>query len=133
MKRISRRSFLRASSLASFVAEVGFPTIIPFRAFGANDKIVMAAIGTGGQGVNDMKAFLASDKTQVVAVCDVDSNRLASAADVVNERYGNKDCKKYRDFREIIARRDIDAIRVTTPDHWHTIIRMAWTMETFIA
>ena len=125
MKKLNRRSFLKASSLAGLAAAIGFPTIIPSRAFGANDKIVMAAIGTGGQGTHIMRGFLAPDTTQFVAVCDVDSNRRQAAADIVNQRYGNKDCRQYNDFRELLARRDIDAVTVTTPDHWHAIISIA--------
>lgn len=125
MKRISRRSFLKAGSLAGLAAAIGFPTIIPSRAFGANDKIVMAAIGVGGQGTGNLRAFLAPDDVQVVAVCDVDKIHRQNAANIVNERYGNKDCKQYGDFRDVIARRDIDAVSVCPPDHWHAIISIA--------
>ena len=86
MKRISRRSFLKAGSLAGLAAAIGFPTIIPSRAFGANDKIVMAAIGVGGQGTGNLRAFLAPDDVQVVAFCDVDKNHRQNAANIVNER-----------------------------------------------
>ena len=125
MKRLSRRNFLKAGSLATLAATIGFPTIIPSKAFGANDKIVMAAIGLGGQGLHDMRSLMASDKTRFVAVCEVDTDRLENAVNVVNEHYNNKDCKRYGDFREIIARKDIDAVTVTTPDHWHAIISVA--------
>jgi hypothetical protein len=72
MKKLSRRRFLKASSFVGAAAMIGFPTIIPSRAFGANDKIVMATIGQGGQGNGNMRAFLAPESVQVVAVCDVD-------------------------------------------------------------
>jgi len=126
MRKLSRRCFLRVSSVAGLaVAAIGFPTIIPSRAFGANDKIVMGCIGTGGQGTGIMRAFLAPEDVRVVAVCDVDKNHRETAAEIVNQRYANKDCKLYSDFREVIARKDIDAVTVTTPDHWHAIISVA--------
>jgi len=126
MKRCSRRSFLKVSSFVGATAAViGFPTIIPSSAFGANDKITMGIIGTGGQGCYDMRAFLAPDTTRVVAVCDVDRDRRENAANIVNQRYQNQDCAKYNDFRSIIERKDIDAVQVTTPDHWHAIISIA--------
>ena len=125
MKKLSRRRFLKAGSFVGAAAMIGFPTIIPSRAFGANDKIVMATIGQGGQGNGNMRAFLAPESVQVVAVCDVDSKRMDAAAQVVNERYGNQDCRKYSDYREIMARRDIDAVTVCTPDHWHAVISVA--------
>lgn len=126
MKRISRRSFLKTSSLASLVATVGFPMIVPSRVFGANDKIVMAAIGTGGQGTNIMRGFLADTaRVQMVAVCDVDKNHRQNAVNIINEKYGNKDCKQVGDFRKILAMKDVDAVTVCTPDHWHAIISVA--------
>ncbi len=126
MKRISRRSFLKAGSLAGVAAAIGFPTIIPSKAFGANDKIVMAAIGVGGQGTNIMRGFLAdTNRVQMVAVCDVDRNHRQAAADIINEKYGNKDCKQFGDFRRVLAMRDVDAVTCCTPDHWHAIVSIA--------
>ena len=57
----------------------------------------------------------------MVAIADVDENHLRTAADRVNQHYGNKDCKAYKDFRELIGRKDIDAVCISTPDHWHSI------------
>jgi predicted dehydrogenase len=68
-----------------------------------------------------MKAFLGEGDTQVIAVCDVDRNHLNDARDIVNERYGNTDCAVYSDFRNLIARNDIDVVSIATPDHWHSI------------
>jgi hypothetical protein len=101
--------------------------IIPDRALGAagrpapSNRIVMGCIGMGGQGSGNMGAFLGQPDVQVVAVCDVDKNHLAAAKNTVDAHYGNKDCAAYTDFRELLARKDIDAISLATPDHWHAI------------
>ena len=79
----------------------------------------MGIIGVGAQGSRNLRSFLGIDEVQMVAVCDVDRRRLAKAALTVNGRYGNKDCASYTDFREVMARRDIDAVAIATQDHWH--------------
>ena len=95
----------------------------------ANDRITLGCIGLGGQGLYDMKALMNVPGTQVVAVCDVDLKHLMNGKDVVEAFYGNnqpsgvfKGCDVYRDFRELLARKDIDAVLIATPDHWHGII-----------
>jgi len=126
MHRISRRTFLKNSSAAT-AAAVAFPYVVPSSVFGANGKtspgnrIVMGCIGVGGMGTGDMLAFLKKPHVQVVAVCDVYADRRKKAAAMVNAEYGNRDCAAYNDFREITARRDIDAVSIATPDHWHAI------------
>ena len=87
----------------------------------ASNRIVMACIGVGGMGSGNMNAFLDQSDVQVVAVCDVDKNHQKSAKASVDAKYGNSDCKMYGDFREMLARTDIDAISMATPDHWHAI------------
>jgi len=124
-RRITRRTFLRKAASAAVL--VGFPYIVPSSVFGINgniapsNRIVMGCIGTGGKGTGDMRAFLQKPQVRVIAVCDVDSRLRTRARDIVNEKYGNKDCAAYNDFREIIARNDIDAVTIATPDHWHAI------------
>lgn len=77
-------------------------------------------IGVGSHGTNvNLKSFLSQEDAQVIAVCDVDNQRLLRAGFMVNQKYGNRDCSMYRDFREIIQRDDIDAVMISTPDHWH--------------
>jgi len=125
MKQISRRQFLK--NTASAAAFVGVPYIVPSSALGlgdavaASNRIAMGFIGVGGKGTGDMRAFLQKPQVQVAAVCDVDAKRRNNAAGIVNEAYGNKDCTACNDFREIIARHDIDAVSIATPDHWHAI------------
>ncbi len=114
---MTRRRFLGAASAA-----VALPTFIPSSAFGANDRIVMGCIGMGKRGTGDMRSFLGFDDVHVAAVCDVVASKREKAKSHVDEKYGNTDCKAYNDFREIIARRDIDVVLIGTPDHWHVPI-----------
>jgi len=121
----TRRSFLRRS--AATIAVLGFPSIVPSSALGADgrpapsNRITMGCIGVGGMGSGNMGSFLGQNDCQVLAVCDVDANHARDAKNTVDRRYGNQDCKAYRDFRELLARDDIDAISLATPDHWHAI------------
>jgi predicted dehydrogenase len=91
----------------------------------ANDRITMGVIGIGTMGRFDMSMFFTQPEVQVVAVCDVDAGRLDAAQRSVNANYGTSDCAAYADFREIIARDDIDAVLIATPDHWHALISIA--------
>jgi len=117
-RQMTRRGFVRAQAAAAFAA----PLVVNSTAFGANDRIVMGAIGMGGQGRGDMGGFLGFKDVHVVAVCDVVGRRHQMAKDNVDQRYGNKDCVSCNDFREITGRKDIDAVLIATPDHWHAII-----------
>ncbi|MBM4070768.1 MAG: Gfo/Idh/MocA family oxidoreductase [Planctomycetes bacterium] len=99
-----------------------------------NDRITMAAIGTGtnhtrrgrGQrihgerGVHIMQDAMRQQGVQMVAVCDVDRTSRDFAADIVG-----RDCRKFNDFRELLENRSIDAITIGTPDHWHALIAIA--------
>ncbi len=119
---LRRRAFLR-STLAAAAA----PWIIPGSALGLNgqtapsNRIVIASIGMGVAW--DM--FMRREDTRLVAVCDVQRAKRQAARDKVNEYYGNRDCRDYNDFREIMARPDIDAVYIATPDHWHALITIA--------
>jgi predicted dehydrogenase len=81
----------------------------------------MACIGMGGMGTGDMHGFLSKKEVQILAVCDVDKSQRDKAKNIVDEKYKNNDCKTYLDFREVIARDDIDALSLAMPDHWHSI------------
>jgi predicted dehydrogenase len=87
-----------------------------------SERITMGAIGVGGQGTHNLKSFLTFEDVQVRAVCDVDANRRRAAQNLVDSAYGNKDCAACNDFREILARDDIDTVLIATPDHWHAIL-----------
>ncbi len=122
----SRRRFLRNAAGVS-AGIVGFPYIIRSTALGADgavapsERIIMGCIGVGSQGTGNMRGFLDKKMAQVVAVCDVDQGHRDGAKKLVDEKYGNADCKAYVDFRELIARGDIDALSLALPDHWHSI------------
>jgi predicted dehydrogenase len=124
----TRREFLKTSAVAA--AAIGVPYYIPATALGLgrtapSDRIVMGAIGTGGRGQGIMNGFMSFDDVQVVAVCDVEQRRLKAVKESVDQKYGNQDCKQYGDFRELVARDDIDMVTVTTPDHWHALCSVA--------
>jgi hypothetical protein len=118
----SRRDFLKTASAA-----VAAPYVITSAALGnadvapASDRIVMGGIGLGNMGSGDQGAFLGRRDVQYVAVCDVRKGVMNAAKDRADKKYGNSDCKTYGDFRELLARTDIDAVHVATPDHWHAI------------
>jgi len=82
----------------------------------------MGAIGLGGQGMHNLKNFLTCEDLRVLAVCDVDANHRQRAKQTVDAAYGNQDCAGYNDFREMLARDDIDTVLIATPDHWHAIL-----------
>ena len=119
----TRREFLKAAAATAAV-----PYFVPGSALGADDRpppserIVMAGIGIGNMGSGDQGAFLGRREVQYVAVCEVRKKFLDAARDRVNQKYNNRDCKAYGDFRDLLARTDIDAVHVATPDHWHAIV-----------
>jgi len=118
-RHVSRRQFLGATAGA-----VAFPYIVPSSVFGAgapSGKITMGCIGVGSQGTGNMNGFLEKSDARILAVCDVDKGHRDAAKRRVDEKYGNSDCATYHDFRELIARDDIDALSLAVPDHWHSI------------
>ena len=118
----TRRDFLKAAGAAA---------ILPGSAWGqaarpsASNRITLGVIGWGMMGPSNTKVFLAQDDCQVVAACDLDKNHLQAAVDTVNANYGNQDCKAYHDYRELLARDDIDAVMIAVPDHWHALVATA--------
>lgn len=114
---ITRRYFLKSSAIAAAI----YGTSVPKRAFSApSDRITLGCIGVGGHGgTYNLPNFLAIPEAQVVAVCDVFQDRREAACERVNKAYGTPDCTVYTDFRDILARDDIDAVVISTPDHWH--------------
>ncbi len=149
-KVVGRRTFLKQTAGVT-MGTFALPAFLPSHALGKagrvppSERITMASIGVGGMGTNNLRAFLAQPDVQVLAVCDVveASNEYGHwykkgwdgewfgrepARKIVDSEYAQKSpsgsytgCKAYVDFREIIARDDIDAVCVTTPDHWHAI------------
>lgn len=127
-ERFTRRRFLRKTAVAASAA--GFaPQIIPSSVLGMggatspNNRITVGFIGTGDHGIGwNLGPYLRHKDARVVAACDVDRNRLFRATETINAHYGNEDCFGTKDFREVLARPDIDAVMISTPDHWHTLI-----------
>jgi predicted dehydrogenase len=121
--KLSRRRFL---SLAG--AALAFPTLIPASALGRggapapSSRITMGMVGCGSMGGGNTESFLALKGCQVVAACDVDRQHLAAVVKKVNGSYKDTGCKPYHDYRELMARRDIDAVMLAVPDHWHALV-----------
>ena len=118
-QRINRRQALRLGASAA-----AFPFFVPARLLGddaPSKQITMGFIGVGWMGEGNLDAFLRQRDCRVLAIADVDERHLDKNIHKVNERYHNKDCKPYKDFRELLARKDIDAVCISTPDHWHAI------------
>lgn len=126
--QITRRSFLKGTAGVAGAA-FAIPAIVPASVCGANapsNRIVMGAIGVGSQGTGDMQGFLGKQQeVRIVAVCDVDRGHRDNAKKIVDDRYGNKDCAAYHDFRELIGRGDLDAVLLALPDQWHAIPAIA--------
>ena len=130
-KKTSRRDFVRRSAAAAAGVFV-IPAIIPSSALGMGGKtapsnrVVIGAIGTGSQGMSNMRDFLRlKSAVQYVAVCDVDAIRLAKAKETVDTANRNSDCRTYSDFREFLEKETLDAVSIALPDHWHGIIYTA--------
>ncbi len=130
---VSRRSFLK-SAVAAAVA----PAIIPSSIFSRpapSDLMLLGCIGLGRQGVADMQELIyrgLEAGARVVAVADIDSHRLENAQWLVDKIYAAElgakapgACAGYRDFRELLARPDIDGVTIVTPDHWHAVLAVA--------
>jgi len=126
---LTRREFLGTTACA--LAAATFPSIIPSSALGKDgavapsNRVTVGVIGCGPQGRGDMINFLGEADCHVVAVCDLKTDQLGLARRAVNDFYGNEDCRTYHDFRELLARKDIDACLIATPDHWHVLAALA--------
>jgi myo-inositol 2-dehydrogenase / D-chiro-inositol 1-dehydrogenase len=122
---IRRRDFVKTAVSAAAVA--GFAAgKAPARAeAGAppSEKITLGCIGMGTHGIGwNLRDFLKIPDARVAAVCDVFRDRREKARDIVNEKYGTKDCEAIADFQAMLARDDIDAVVISTPDHWHVLM-----------
>ncbi len=127
MKRasqFSRRQFLKAAATVATTSPLILPSSLWSAETSPGNRLTMGFIGMGTQGRSLLGGFLGRE-TRVVAVCDVDTTRRMSAKERVDQKYENTDCKAYNDFRELIARKDIDAVCIATPDHWHAVLMLA--------
>jgi len=136
--KLTRRQFFKRGALATAGA-AAFPYIVPGSALGLNgavapsNRITMASIGTGGQGRHNTRALMSVPEVQYLAVCDVDANHRAEAKEMVEAFYTQRNdtaspfagIDAYNDFRDVLAREDIDAVMIGAPDHWHGVMSVA--------
>src|SRR5207302_11090451 len=105
---------------------IALPDCVAASVLGADapsKKTTIGFIGTGDHGTTwNLDRYLKLLAARVVMVCDVDGLRMRKAKALVDAAYDNEDCAMSKDFREVIARRDIDAVMISTPDHWHTLV-----------
>ena len=120
--KVSRRQFLGLTGVV-----LAFPTIISSSALGRDGRptpsgrVTLGIVGCGNQGTGNTNAFLALPECQVVAACDVDQKHLERLVGKINGHYKDAGCKAYHDYRELMARQDIDAVMLAVPDHWHAL------------
>jgi len=124
--RITRRGFVQGVAAATVAA----PIVVPGSALGGDEKeapserLTLGFIGIGKMNRGHLGRFLGYSDVEVLAVCDVDTTRREHAKKTVEDRYSKdatyKGCDAYVDYRDVIARKDIDAVVIATPDHWHT-------------
>ena len=122
-EKLTRRDLLHRSMAAGAVATL--PWFVPAAARGAADRaapserITLGVIGIGPRATYDLGGMLKQPDCQCVAICDVQASRRDAGKKLIDEHYGNKDCVTYRDFRELLARRDVGAVLIATGDRWH--------------
>jgi len=125
----NRRRFLK--QIAAAGAAAAAPLVIPGSALGAegrppaSERIATGYLGVGPRGLLNVREQLTCPEAQVVAVCDVWKGVRENAKGVVDAHYKNGDCEAYTDFRELLARADIDAVGIASPDHWHVPMAVA--------
>ncbi len=124
----TRRQFLRTSA-GTLGASLTLPTLIPATALGKDgavapsETITVGFIGTGSHGIGwNLPAYLKQADARVRVACDVDAVRMNKAKQEIDKAYGNTDCATTQDFRDVLARDDIDTVMISTPDHWHVLI-----------
>ncbi|MGA2258675.1 MAG: Gfo/Idh/MocA family oxidoreductase, partial [Thermoguttaceae bacterium] len=124
--KTTRRGFLQGTMIGGGSA-MSLPFLIPASSLGADEKVAphsrinLACIGVGGQGTGNLMSFLNDERVQVVAICDVDDNHRNNALQIAKLKEG----AGYKDFRKLLARKDVDAVMIATPDHWHSLVTVA--------
>ena len=125
---ITRRNFMGRLAKGAAVSGLILPsygTRAYAKTTAPNDRLTLGFIGIGGQGSFHLRKLLRNDRVQIIAACDVSEEHREKARLRINETYGNEDCTPYIDFRELLDRKDIDAVVIATPDHWHTRIAIS--------
>ena len=129
-RRSSPASRTRRQFLATSLAAAAVPMIVPSHVLGRagavapSNKLTLGVIGIGPRCIYDLTSMLQFADVQTVAIADVQANRRDAGKAMVDKHYGNSDCKLYRDFRELLDRKDIDAVLVATGDRWHATASM---------
>jgi len=124
---ISRRKVLKTAALGAAVG----PFIVPSRAFGSNNRLRIGQIGLGRIATShDMPGVIKSDLADYVAVCDLDQHRVAEGVKIVEKSYTDRgltapQIRTFGNYRELLGRKDIDAVVISTPDHWHAELALA--------
>lgn len=130
VSRLPRRQFLKSAVAAGCAAAVA-PMVVPSSVLGRDgfappsERVIVGGIGIGNRGTYDLGCFLEQKDVQFVAVCDVKEVRRAAVKKQVDSRYSNSQCEMYRDFRELLDRRDVDAVLIATGPNWHATAAMA--------
>src|SRR5258708_31421850 len=120
----SRRDFLIARTTAAAAASLA--TVVPSSAVGRDgnvapsERITLGVIGIGPRCTYDLKAMLPFNDVRCIAIADVQASRREAGKSLVDGHYGNQDCVLFRDFRELLDRKDIDAVLIATGDRWHS-------------
>jgi predicted dehydrogenase len=127
---MNRRTFLKRTALSG-LALSSLPHFVPATVFGApgqtaaSERVTLGCIGVGDRGSDVMRHFLNQANCRIAAVCDVKQDRVAKAKAAVDAKYQNADCQTYGDFRQLLERKDIDAVLVASTDHWHVLHALA--------
>jgi len=133
---VNRRKFLKKAANAA-VGAIGFPYIVSSSALGKtgtvapSERINLGIIGAGIRGTTHIRTFIHLDTAQIVAVCDLFESRRKAARELIEKHYAQnrkntyRGCDTYNDFREFLARSDIDAVVIAAPEHWHGLLGIA--------
>ena len=118
---MKRRHFLKFASLSTAPFYISKNSLLGKNA--PSNKITIGMIGTGNHGIHrNLNMFLRQEDAKIIAVCDVFKSRMLKAQSITNDYYKTNDCSIHSDFREILERKDIDAVMISTPDHWHALM-----------
>jgi len=123
MQNLSRRTFTKAA-----LSVLAMPTIIPARALGRDgaiapsNRLTIATIGLGDRGNQHLGTFFGMPEAEILAVCDIHEPSVKKQLDRIAKAKPQSSCKGYRDFREVFARKDIDAVTITSPENWHALM-----------
>ncbi len=126
MQTLSRRDFLKNSTMAATLAPIGMMLASPMmRSLRAaepspNEKVRLGLIGCGGMGKGDLECFFLNPEVDCAVLCDVDDAMLAKAQEICEAKRGHK-ADTVKDFRRVLERKDVDIVLIATPDHWHAL------------